>query len=75
MSSKNQLKLLFFTGGTAANGFCSYIKEVTGDVTYILPISDDGGSTMEIVRVLGGPAIGDIRSRLIRLADHSCLGK
>lgn len=38
-------------------------------------IEDDGGSTMEIVRVLGGPAIGDIRSRLIRLADHSCLGK
>jgi hypothetical protein len=27
-----------------------------------------GGSTAEIVRVLGGPAVGDIRSRLLRLA-------
>lgn len=30
-------------------------------------VSDDGGSSSEILRVLGGPAIGDIRSRLIRL--------
>jgi 2-phospho-L-lactate transferase/gluconeogenesis factor (CofD/UPF0052 family) len=30
-------------------------------------ISDNGGSTSEILRVLDGPAIGDIRSRLIRL--------
>ena len=27
------------------------------------------GSTAEIVRVLGGPAVGDIRSRCLRLAD------
>ena len=31
-------------------------------------MTDDGGSTAEIVRVLGGPAVGDIRSRLLRLA-------
>ena len=34
-------------------------------------MSDDGGSTAEIVRVLGGPAVGDIRSRCLRLADDS----
>lgn len=38
-------------------------------VSYILPVSDDGGSTAEVLRVLGGPAIGDIRSRLLRLAS------
>ena len=37
----------------------------------MLPVSDDGGSTAEIVRVLGGPAVGDIRSRCLRLADDS----
>jgi 2-phospho-L-lactate transferase CofD len=37
----------------------------------VLPVSDDGGSTAEIVRVLGGPAVGDIRSRCLRLADDS----
>lgn len=37
----------------------------------MLPVSDDGGSTAEIVRVLGGPAVGDIRSRCLRIADDS----
>jgi hypothetical protein len=37
----------------------------------VLPVSDDGGSTAEIVRVLGGPAVGDIRSRCLRLSDDS----
>ena len=37
----------------------------------MLPVSDDGGSTAEIVRVLGGPAVGDIRSRCLRLADDT----
>lgn len=32
-----------------------------------LAVSDDGGSSSEILRCLGGPSIGDIRSRLIRL--------
>jgi hypothetical protein len=35
----------------------------------MLPVSDDGGSTSEIVKVVGGPGIGDIRSRLVRLAE------
>jgi len=37
-------------------------------VWHVLPVTDDGGSTAEIVRLLGGPAVGDIRSRLLRLA-------
>ena len=40
-------------------------------MAYVLPVSDDGGSTAEIVRVVGGPAVGDIRSRCLRLADKS----
>ena len=44
---------------------------MTSEVSYVLPVSDDGGSTAEIIRVLGGPAIGDIRSRLVRLSDDS----
>lgn len=38
-------------------------------MSHVLPVSDDGGSTAEIVRVIGGPAVGDIRSRCLRLAD------
>ena len=43
---------------------------VRSAVSHVLPVSDDGGSTAEIVRVLGGPAVGDIRSRCLRLADE-----
>ncbi|PRP75735.1 maternal effect embryo arrest 18 protein [Planoprotostelium fungivorum] len=64
-------RALFFSGGTALNSIISHLKGSLSDITYVLPISDNGGSTAEIVRVTGGPAIGDIRSRLIRLADET----
>ena len=48
-----------------------HMRTLTTRVTHVLPVSDDGGSTAEIVRVLGGPAVGDIRSRCLRLADDS----
>jgi hypothetical protein len=49
----------------------AHLRQLTTRVTHVLPVSDDGGSTAEIVRVLGGPAVGDIRSRCLRLADDS----
>lgn len=48
-----------------------HLRTLTTRVAHVLPVSDDGGSTAEIVRVLGGPAVGDIRSRCLRLADDS----
>jgi 2-phospho-L-lactate transferase CofD len=45
------------------------LRKLTTRVSHVLPVSDDGGSTAEIVRVIGGPAVGDIRSRCLRLAD------
>ncbi|XP_056684198.1 uncharacterized protein YNL011C isoform X2 [Spinacia oleracea] len=63
--------LLVFSGGTAFNGVVEELKKLTTRVAHVLPVSDDGGSTAEIVRVLGGPAVGDIRSRCLRLSDGS----
>ncbi|XP_057947940.1 uncharacterized protein LOC131143702 isoform X2 [Malania oleifera] len=63
--------LLVFSGGTAFNGVVEELKNLTTCVAHVLPVSDDGGSTAEIVRVLGGPAVGDIRSRCLRLSDQS----
>ena len=37
----------------------------------IVDVSDNGGSTSEISRVIGGPGIGDIRSRLVRLMNDT----
>ncbi|KAI9450508.1 UPF0052-domain-containing protein [Lactarius psammicola] len=54
---------LVISGGTGCNAICAAFARAS----YVLPISDDGGSSSEIIRVLGGPSIGDIRSRLVRL--------
>lgn len=54
---------LVISGGTGCNSICPAF----GNACYVLPVSDDGGSSSEIIRVLGGPSIGDIRSRLVRL--------
>ncbi|KAI0089871.1 UPF0052-domain-containing protein [Irpex rosettiformis] len=58
---------LVISGGTGCNSICSAF----GNATYVLPVSDDGGSSSEIIRVIGGPSVGDIRSRLIRLIPSS----
>eukprot|EP01025_Chloroclados_australasicus_P034878 TRINITY_DN3560_c2_g2_i1.p1 TRINITY_DN3560_c2_g2~~TRINITY_DN3560_c2_g2_i1.p1 ORF type:complete len:505 (-),score=48.68 TRINITY_DN3560_c2_g2_i1:13-1434(-) len=60
--------LVVFSGGTAFNSVAGSLRTLTNKVVHVLPVSDDGGSTAEIVRVLGGPAVGDIRSRCLRLA-------
>ncbi|CCC71251.1 hypothetical protein NCAS_0G03640 [Naumovozyma castellii] len=65
------MNIVVFSGGTATNSLTPCFTEVSVargfDLAYILPISDNGGSTSEILRVVGGPAIGDIRSRIVRL--------
>ncbi|KAF6069065.1 hypothetical protein FOB64_001787 [Candida albicans] len=62
-------KITILSGGTATNQLVPLFKRLSpnNNISYILPISDNGGSTSEIIRVIGGPAIGDIRSRLTRL--------
>ena len=59
--------ILVFSGGTAFNSVAPALHSLTSRVTHVLPISDNGGSSREISRVIGGPAIGDVRSRLTRL--------
>ncbi|CAI5760192.1 unnamed protein product [Candida verbasci] len=66
-------KITIISGGTATNELVSLFSQLSNNnnVSYILPISDNGGSTSEIIRVIGGPAIGDIRSRLTRLIPNN----
>ena len=89
-------ELCIIGGGTGCN---TVVGAFVGAkrITYCLPVSDDGGSSSEIQRVLGqlplpfglspgqdrtltrkshagGPALGDIRSRLIRLIPSAPAG-
>ena len=61
-------KVVVFSGGSAANNLVDVFNEVIEKnncaLTYVIPISDNGGSSSEIIRVFGGPGIGDVRSRL-----------
>ncbi|GAA6048805.1 hypothetical protein JCM3770_003631 [Rhodotorula araucariae] len=57
-------------GGTGCNAVVAAFQDGLR-TSFILPVSDDGGSSSEVQRVLGGPALGDIRSRLIRLIPPS----
>lgn len=60
-------KITIISGGTASNSLVSIFSSLSPNISYILPISDNGGSTSELIRVVGGPAIGDLRSRITRL--------
>lgn len=62
-----QPKLVVFSGGTGGNALVSAFQAISNRISYVLPISDNGGSTSEILRVLGGIGVGDLRSRLVRL--------
>jgi hypothetical protein len=58
--------IVVLSGGSAANNLVDLFGDLATkrkcSLNYILPISDNGGSSSEVIRVFGGPGIGDIRS-------------
>lgn len=51
--------IVVFSGGSAANSLVDVFEAVRAandcSLGYVLPISDNGGSSSEIIRVFGGP--------------------
>ncbi|KAI1294362.1 UPF0052 domain protein [Xylaria venustula] len=66
--------IVVFGGGTATNRLVDVFENLRRSrncsLQYVIPISDNGGSSSELIRVFGGPGIGDVRSRLVRLIPH-----
>ena len=50
------------SGGSGGNAICPAFR----NASYVLPVSDDGGSSSEIIRVIGGPSIGMTAHRYTR---------
>lgn len=48
---------LVISGGTGCNAICAAFAL---SACYVLPVSDNGGSSSEIIRVLDGPSIGNL---------------
>ncbi|RYP61993.1 hypothetical protein DL771_009933 [Monosporascus sp. 5C6A] len=67
--------IVVFGGGTATNSLVDVFERIRAQrncsLSYVIPISDNGGSSSELIRVFGGPGIGDVRSRLVRLIPGS----
>lgn len=76
LASQSTRKLVVFSGGSAANSLVDVFNEVmeknSCSLAYVMPISDNGGSSSELIRVFGGPGIGDIRSKFMTL-PISCI--
>jgi hypothetical protein len=51
--------IVVFSGGSAANNLVDIFSTVREDkrcpLSYVIPISDNGGSSSELIRVFGGP--------------------
>lgn len=68
MTSTPTRRIVVFSGGSAGNSLVDVFNEVIERnlfcLSYVIPISDNGGSSSELIRVFGGPGIGDIRSMM-----------
>lgn len=68
-------RLLFFSGGSALNGIARRLKHYTYNSGHLITPFDSGGSSQVLRETFDMPAVGDLRSRLMALADESELGQ
>ena len=62
-------KIVAIGGGTGLSTLLRGLKEYTGNITAIVSIADDGGSSGRLQRELGVLPPGDIRKNIAALAD------
>lgn len=68
-------RLLFFSGGSALNGISRRLKRYTHNSAHLITPFDSGGSSEVLRDAFGMPAVGDLRSRLMALAEETDLGQ
>jgi uncharacterized cofD-like protein len=56
-------------GGTGLSTLLRGLKEHTSNLTAVVTVADDGGSSGRLREQLGVPAVGDIRNCIVALAD------
>jgi CofD-related protein of GAK system len=67
-------KILFFSGGSALKKACAEIVRYSHNTIHILTPFDSGGSSATLREAFSMPSIGDIRNRLLALADRNLHG-
>lgn len=66
--------ILFFSGGTALRKTSRALIRFTHNSIHLITPFDSGGSSAVLRKAFGMPAVGDIRNRLMALADQSVKG-
>lgn len=67
-------RILFFSGGSALNQLSQQLKRYTHNSIHLVTPFDSGGSSAVLRKAFAMPAVGDMRSRMMALADESTLG-
>jgi uncharacterized cofD-like protein len=62
-------KIAVLGGGTGLSILLRGLKEHTSNITAVVTVADDGGSSGRLRESLGIPAVGDIRNCIVALAD------
>jgi CofD-related protein of GAK system len=62
-------RLVFFTGGTALRDLSRCLADCTHNSVHLVTTFDSGGSSAALRRAFAMPAVGDLRNRLLALAD------
>ncbi len=66
-------RIVAIGGGTGLSTLLRGLKEHTSNLTAIVTVADDGGSSGKLREQLGVPAVGDIRNCIVALADAESL--
>lgn len=66
---------VFFSGGTALRGLASFMARSKLRAVHLVTTFDSGGSTASLRKAFNMPAPGDLRNRLVALADEKACGK
>jgi uncharacterized cofD-like protein len=62
-------RIVAIGGGTGLSTLLRGLKEHTSNLTAVVTVADDGGSSGALREVLGVPPVGDIRNCIVALAD------
>lgn len=64
-------RIVFLTGGTALRHTCRHLKRLTHNSVHLMTPFDSGGSSAALRAAYAMPSVGDLRSRLLALADET----
>lgn len=69
------MKIVAIGGGTGLSSLLRGLKKYDIDLTAVVAVTDEGGSSGRIREELGVPPPGDVRNNIVALAKEDLLGK